>query len=127
MIKDRNTIKERLDDLSVTDVYSMILFALYKLKDVPEYSTLSELIYLIDKENLLKLLECYGGLTIRIPSIEELNVVLDALLVYEMVQLEHKDINEVFKDINSSVSAKELRETYSKLCDILKDYNFKRS
>ena len=64
------TIKEELNQLKETDVYSMLLFVLYKMRGIEEYSILSELAYILDKKNLLNLCEYFGGLTIKIPTID---------------------------------------------------------
>lgn len=123
-----NTIREKLNSLSETDVYSMILFALYKLIDDPKYSTLSELAYILDRENLLKFLECFGGLTIRVPSVDELNLVTNALLLYELTHLENYSMEEALEQINlDNTPIKSLRATYATICDILANYDFKRS
>ena len=58
--------------LKYIDVYSLMLFAMFKLRDIPEYASLSEMVYILDKDSLLKLCEYFGGLTIKIPTIEEL-------------------------------------------------------
>ena len=47
----KNNIKTKLEELKATDIYSMMLFALYKIKDIPEYSTLSGLVYILNKES----------------------------------------------------------------------------
>ena len=73
---------QELNNLKSQDIYSLILFALYKLREIPEYSTLSELAYIVDKENLLKLCEYFGGTTIHIPTIDELESILYSLLLY---------------------------------------------
>ena len=65
-------IKEELAKLKDIDVYSLMLFAMFKLRDIPEYASLSEMVYILDKDSLLKLCEYFGGLTIKIPTIEEL-------------------------------------------------------
>ena len=36
-------LKEEISKLKDVDIYSVLLFVLYKLREVPEYSTLSEL------------------------------------------------------------------------------------
>ena len=90
-------IKTEIDLLKEQDIYSLMLFALYKAKDLPEYSALSELAYILDKESLLKLCEFYGGLTIRIPTISELEKILYALLMYQEVDLENKDFDKVYE------------------------------
>ena len=48
----KSNIQASLDNLNMVDIYSMMLFALYKLNNVPEYSTLSELVYILDKDSL---------------------------------------------------------------------------
>ena len=70
------TIREQLDSLKVTDIYSLILFTLYKLKDIPEYSTLSELAYILDKKSLLNFFEYFGGTTITIPTLKDFKLVI---------------------------------------------------
>ncbi len=89
MIKNMN--KKDFEQLKEKDIYSLLLFALYKLKEIPEYSTISELSYILDKDNLLTLLTYYGGMTIRIPTLREFKLVLNALLLYEYVHLEGID------------------------------------
>ena len=75
------TIKEELSKLKTMDVFSLLLFILYKVRDIDEYSTISELAYVLDKDNLLKLCEYFGGLTITIPTIDELENIINSLLV----------------------------------------------
>lgn len=74
--------KVELDTLRDKDIYSLVMFALFKLRDIPEYSSLSELAYVLDRENMLKLCEYFGGLTIRIPTIDELESILYSLVLY---------------------------------------------
>lgn len=118
-------IKE-LDDLTVTDTYSLIMFALYKLKDNPKYSTLSELTYLVDRQSLLAIIEYFGGLTITIPSAKELRVLLNALTIYEQVNISKtQDLNKLLKDLDKKgYDKEELLEAYTTVSDILKNYDF---
>ena len=122
----KSNIQASLDNLSVIDIYSLILFALYKMENVPEYSTLSELVYILDKESLFNLLEYYGGLTIRIPTKYELEVIINALLLYQFTIIDNKDMDESLKLLNERISQKDILNAYNKLIDILKDYNFER-
>ncbi len=91
--------KEELAKLRDTDIYSLILFSLYKLKDIKEYSTLSELAYILDKESLLKLCQYFGGLTIKIPTISELETLVYALVLYQKVNID----GESFKDVYTTM------------------------
>ena len=68
-------IVESLNALDKTDIYSLMLFTLYKIQDLPQYSTLSELCYILDSSNLVKFLSYYGGMTITIPKLKDLRLV----------------------------------------------------
>ena len=81
-------IKTEIARLKEMDVYSLMLFALYKIKDIPEFSTLSEMAYVLDKDNLLKLCEYFGGLTIKIPTVDELQSIIYALVLYQYVDID---------------------------------------
>ena len=95
-------IKQNLDNLKSADIYSMILFALYKLIDIPEYSALSELAYVLDRKNLLNLCEYFGGITIKIPTIDELTELTDALLLYQYVKIDK--LKELYTKVTGKVS-----------------------
>ena len=64
------SIKQELNKLKEPDIWSLMLFVLYKVKDVPEFSGLSELAYIMDKKSFLKFCEYFGGCTIAVPKIE---------------------------------------------------------
>ena len=118
-------IKE-LDNLTVTDTYSLIMFALYKLRDNPKYSTLSELTYLVDRQSLLALIEYFGGLTITIPSANELRQLLNALMTYNAVNIEKTgDLNKIMKDFDKKGYDKaKILEAYTVICDVMSNYSF---
>lgn len=104
----------------------MILFALYKLIDIPEYSALSELAYVLDRKNLLNLCEYFGGITIKIPTVDELTELTDALLLYQYVKIDKRDYDEAVNKIGyKSSSLRTLKKNYNKICDILDNYTFK--
>ena len=75
-----SSVKKTYENLKSQDIYSLVLFCLYKLKDVPEYSSLSELAFVMDKDNLLNFCEYFGGQTIKVPTIQELKDIMFALL-----------------------------------------------
>lgn len=107
------------------DIYSIILFIIFKIKKLPEYAALSELVYVLDKDSLLKLCEYFGGTTIKIPTIEELETLLYALTIYQLVDIEKQSYNNVIKNISekcSDISA--IKQLYIQIKDILKEYSF---
>lgn len=118
-------IKDNLSALTKKDIYTNALFILYKLADLPEYSVVSELAYILDKKSVLKLCEYFGGLTIKIPTIEEIEDVLYLLLVYQLINEEKKSFDEAFDLIAPKVyNVTKLKKQYSKLASILEDYEF---
>ena len=124
----KKEVKEKLNSLKVTDVYSLMLFALHKLKDVPEYSVISELAYVLDGKSLFNLMEYFGGMTLQIPSLEEFKTVTYALLLYQYVNIEHIELKQALRLIDSEdISSKEVKDCYTKLVDILNDYEFSRN
>lgn len=118
-------IKKELNNLKSTDIYSLMLFALYKMIKIPEYSSLCELIYILDKENFLHLCEYFGGCTIKIPTIHELESLTYALLLYQYVKIDNIPYDEAIKLIgHESAELREVKSNYNKICEVLQNYNF---
>lgn len=123
----RKDTREKLEALKKEDVYSLLLFALFRLKDVPEYSSISELAYILDGKSLFNLLEYYGGTTIRIPTLDEFDTVVQSLLLYQYVNIEGIEYSQAVKLLDTTTcSIKEIKECYTNMVDILKDYEFNR-
>ena len=118
-------VKEELANLKKADIYSLILFALFRLRDIPEYSTLSQLSFVLDQDSLLKLCEYFGGLTIKIPTIEELESIVYSLVLYQYVNLDNMSYDDAIKLIGpESSELRKIKSDYWKLCKILDNYNF---
>lgn len=127
MHKKRVTkIVQSLDALNTKDIYSLLLFILYKMHDIPQYSTLSELSYILDGNNLNKLLTYYGGMTIRIPTLREMNLLVKALTLYQYVNLEDQDFTEALSAVASvgEFSEEELKDAYSNILQVISQYDF---
>lgn len=77
-----------LDGLSREDVFAVATALLYSLKDHPQYSIVSELFYILDYDNFIRLIKYFGGCEIRIPSSEEINNTLKLLLLYQYREVE---------------------------------------
>jgi len=80
------TLTNSIDNLREKDLYSIVLYAIYKFTNDENYHTLSELIYSVNKDSLLNMCSIFGGQTITIPTIEQLKVYTNALLLYTMTQ-----------------------------------------
>ena len=115
---------KKLNNLNSEDIYSLLLFTLFRLTNVPEYSTLSELIYLLDKENFLKLCKYFGGLTIKIPTLEDLQYLLYTLLIYEEI-INGKELDDALTELKlSSKKLKFVKRAYNKLLSVMQEYDF---
>ena len=115
-------IRKELDNLKEADIMSFILFALYKLRETPEYSGLSELLFILDKNSVFKLCEYFGGLTIKIPTISDLELLLNSLLVYKAIDIDKRDSEEVFSELKETLDMRDVKKTYIKLRDLLNSY-----
>lgn len=123
----KSNIIKALEQLDKKDIYSLILFILYKLKEAPEYATLSELVYILDNENFIKLINYYGGKTIKIPTLSELSNVLNALVVYERQQNTDQKLTEILNDLEIEDRNKsEVIAALSKISSIMEEYDFRR-
>lgn len=124
----KSNILRALEELDKQDIYSLILFTLYKLKDVSEYSVLSELIYILDDKSFTRFLSYFEGQTIKVPKINDLKNIINALLFYERKSNTKLSDEEIFNDLGISEEDKNtLYETINLISEIIKDYDFKRN
>lgn len=121
-------IVETLEKLNKNDIYSMLLFTLFRLKYDPKYSTLSELCYVLDGDNLPRFLKYYGGLTITIPTLRDLRLLTQGLLLYQYVNIEEEvDFKKALDVVcGDEFTADEIKEVYSKLIEVTNNYTFDR-
>ena len=118
-------IREELTKLKDVDVYSLILFVLFKARNVPELASLSELVYILDKDNLLKLCEYFRGQTITIPTITELEELVYSLVLYQYVDIDGMPYEEAIKIIgHKRVELRTVKSNYTKLKQVLDTYRF---
>ena len=123
------SIKQELDTLSLSDVYSLMLFILYKVKDIPEYAVLSELCYLLDSRSLTRLFTYFAGKTITIPTESEFKVLTNAMLMYQKVNLERKSFTDAMNSLQNLTSKEKTNVTdlYVQIIDIINNYNINRA
>jgi hypothetical protein len=122
-------IKKNLESLHLSDIYSLILFILYKVQEIPEYAVTSELCYLLDGANMTRLLTYFEGRTITIPTKEEFATVTNALLMYQYINIDGESLTAAqnkLKDLTAK-QKEEVIELYLKIIPIMRQYNIDRS
>lgn len=124
----RNNTKANLNDLHLSDIYSLMLFIMYKLQDVPDYATLSELCYLLDGPNLTRLLTYFAGRDLHIPSATEFANMSKAMLLYQYINIEGNSLVEAQERL-TDVTPKQkdqIMELYLKIIPVMRQYNIDR-
>lgn len=125
----KTSIKANLNSLHLSDIYSLMLFIIYRLQDIPEYAVLSELCYLLDGNNLTRLLTYFAGKTIKIPTEEEFTTMANALLLYQYINVDGMtlvDAQAKLEDVTPKQVDK-ITELYLQILPIMRQYNIDRS
>ena len=118
-------IRNNIENLKETDFYSLILFTLFKMTDNPEYYSISQLSYVLDKDNLLNLCAYFGGQTIKIPTTHELESLVYALLLYQHVKIDGMEYEKALNLIgHESEELREVKKNYKHICNIMSKYSF---
>ena len=123
----KGNIDKALEELNKQDIYSLILFVLYKLKNVSEYSILSELVYILDSNSFSRFMSYFEGQTIKIPKIQDLKDIINALLFYEKKINSSLTDEEILNELNIPRGESEkINSTLNLISEIIKEYDFKR-
>ena len=125
----KTSIKANLNTLHLSDIYSLMLFIIYKLQDIPEYAVLSEMCYLLDGANLTRLLAYFSGKTIKIPTEEEFAMMANALLLYQYINVDGMTLvaaQAKLEDVTPKQIDK-ITELYLQILPIMRQYNIDRS
>lgn len=118
------SIKSELKKLKTIDIWSLMLFVLYNFQKIPEYSTLSELAYVLDQRQLLKFCEYFGGQTIKVPTINQLEETIYAMLLYQYIDIEKVTECEAIELLKVDKSKeKSIKSCYKTLKTVLNDYS----
>lgn len=124
----KTTIKNNLNSLHLSDIYSLMLFIIYKVQDIPEYAVLSELCYLLDGNNLTRLLAYFAGKTITFPTEDDMATLTNALLMYQYINVDGEtlvDAQAKLEDVTPKQMDK-ITELYLKILPIMRQYNIDR-
>ena len=125
----RSTIKKDLNNLHLSDIYSLMLFILFKVKEIPEYAVVSELCYLLDGANMTRLLTYFAGKTITFPTESEMAIVTNALLMYQYINIDGETFTAAQNKLEKLTKKEKdkVTELYVQILPIMKQYNIDRS
>ena len=116
---------ELVSKLQEQDVYSVICSYLYDMKQIPQYSTLSELCYLLDVDSFLRLIKYFNGQTITIPTKEEFAETIQILLLYQYAEVEKRPWKDALALAGfDSNRGKGAHNKLDKLIETFEKYNF---
>lgn len=121
----KTSVKAHLNNLHLSDIYSLMLFIIYKIQDIPEYASLSELCYLLDGANLTRLFTYFEGRTLKVPSAEEFATMANALLLYQYINIDGMTLVDAQGKLED-VTPKQLdkaTDLYLKIIPIMRQYN----
>lgn len=124
-MKRETKITKTINAMKKDDLYSLILFTLYKLRDIPDYLTLSELSYVLSDDNIPRFLSYFGGMTLKVPTSKDMRLVTKALLLYNLVNIEGEDFNKcLIEVVDQEFSKDEIKEAYTKIIEVMATYEF---
>ena len=82
---------------SNSDIYYMALELLHILRDEGSYTDTSRLALILDEENFDRLIDNCGGMTITIPTRDEVNRSLKSLVYYQLTSIYHMPAKEALE------------------------------
>lgn len=103
--------------------YTLALGLLYVLKDEEPYRNLSRIAFVLDRKSFDSLIDNLGGMTVKIPTREEVDSMIKALVYYQVRYLENKSFSEACRlsganlaDINKiNAYAKKIKIFFDKI------------
>ena len=125
----KTNIKKNLNSLHLSDIYSLMLFILFKVQEIPEYAVVSELCYLLDGANMTRLLTYFAGRTVTFPTEAEMSIVTNALLMDQYINIDGDTFTAAQNKLENLTKKQKdaVTELYVQLLPIMKQYNIDRS
>ena len=106
------------------DTYALMCNFLYDLKDIPEYSTLSELSYLLEGQSFKNLIRYFHGKTFRVPEVSEIAETIQVLKLYNYYEIEKRPWKDaVLLSGFASSSGKLAKNKLERLKETMRKYN----
>ena len=107
------------------DVYALLCGYLFELRNIPEYSIISELAYLLDRDSFVNLIDYFEGQTFTIPTKKDFQNAVRTLLLLEYFEIEGKPWKDSLKEAGFETSDGRVAQIQlNKLKNTLSKYNF---
>jgi len=120
-----NSTDNLIYNLNKEDTYSMALMLLYLSSDNPDFSVLSELVFILDKSNFLNFIKYFEGQTLKIPNIEQISESLKLLLLYQYYKINNMSFHEALQKAGFNLTdSASIRSKLNKFCSKINKYNF---
>ena len=117
------SVKTEFNNLSEQDIWSLLLFAMFNMKNDEKYSCISELAFIFDKTTLFKFCEYFGGTTIKVPTISQLELLLKALLLYKYLDIDNIEYDDAIKKLDlHTYTVRDVKDCYYSIKDVLSNY-----
>ena len=73
----------------------------------------------------MDLCQVFGGMTVKIPTLQEVQKITSGLLLYAEVNINKKPLKKVLEQLDCEKSEQDqVLGMYEQICDLLKDYSF---
>ena len=120
-----NEINKILSKFKEADVYALICGYLYEYKEIPEYSIMCELAYLLDSKSFINLIKYFEGKTFTVPTKEEFQTAIRTILLYQYYEVDKKPWKEALIDAGfDSSDGRAAQIQLRKLKDTIEKYNY---
>lgn len=107
------------------DIYSLICSYLYDCCEIPQYSIICELAYLLDTKSFINLIKYFEGQEIKIPTREEFQSCIKVLLLYVYHVVEGKKWKESLELAGFQTSeGRSAQNKLRKLDEAIRKYNY---
>jgi hypothetical protein len=119
------SVSDLISKIKEQEAYSILCCYLYEYRDIPEYSILCELAYLLDSKSFVNLIKYFEGQTITFPTKEEFQSGIRTLLLLKYTDIDKLSWQESLKKAGfQSSEGRTAHNKLDKLKDTLKKYNF---
>lgn len=118
-------INKVLSKFKEQDVYALLCGYLFEFKNIPEYSVISELAYLLDRDSFVNLIDYFEGQTFTVPTKKDFQNAIRTLLLLQYFEIEGKPWKEALLEAGFDTSdGRAAQIQLNKLKGTLDKYNF---